>query len=130
MTIDYNYYPIRSAAILTTSYVAGAELTITNGRPANHNQLVVYVAFTKGSLTTAEVKVEYSNDGVTYYQDTTLGALSGANVPATASVFQLSADGNYRIALPIADAFIKISAKGTGTTTGSSMTIDAALATV
>lgn len=128
--IDYQHYPIRSAAILTGSYVAGTELGPTNGRPSNHNQLVIYADFTIGSLTTCEIKVEFSHDGTNWYQDTTLGSLSGANVPASASVFQLSADGAYRFALPIADNYIKISAIGTGTATGSSLEINASLATV
>ena len=103
MQVDYQHYPIRSAAILTTSYVAGTDLGPTNGRPSKNNQLIIYADFTIGSLTTAEIKVEFSHDGTNWYQDTTLGSLSGADVPATASVFQLSATGAYRFAIPIAD---------------------------
>jgi len=57
---------IRASAILTNSYVAGT--TINN---ANHeDQLIIYVDFTIGSLTSAELKVEFSDDDITYYQET------------------------------------------------------------
>jgi hypothetical protein len=135
---SYEFYNIRTTAILTNSYVAGIILgpvglgssaTQIGVDPSKKNQLNLYVAFTKGSLTTAEVKVEFSHDGVNYYQETA-SAVTGGNSAETLLVHQFSASGNYRILVPIKDNFVKISANGTGTVTASSMTIDAIQGTV
>lgn len=115
---DFRTESVRSSAILTDTYVAGTAID-TQG---DYNQAVINVAFTIGSLTTAEIKVEFSNDGTTYYQETN-GAGSGATVTETLAAHQISAAGNYRIPVPILDRYIKISVKGTGTMTNSLMAV-------
>lgn len=124
-TVDIKEFPVRSAAILTTSYVAGTVLD----RAQDYNQLVLLVSFTKGSLTTAEVKIEFSNDGSTYYQETFQSISSGTSTD-TVGEHALSATGNYTIMVPILSRYIKVSAKGTGTVTSSSMAITAMLGVV
>lgn len=114
---------IRSAAILTTSYVAGTVLSDCTG----YNQLVLYVAFTIGSLTDAQIKIEYSPDGVTYYQETYDGISGGTNTESLGAR-RFTATGNYRITVPVRDRYIRVSAIGTGTVTGSSMAISGILA--
>lgn len=126
---DYTAQAIRAALILTTSYVAGTLLDFNNTNPALRNQLNLLVAFTIGSLTTAEIKVEYSHDGTTYYQDT-FEAISGGTSTLSLGLYQIGASGNYVIQIPIKAAYIKVSAKGTGTVTASSMKIDAVIGTV
>lgn len=130
MEIQQIKQSIRSSAILTGSYIAGTILTpkgAPNGNPTLYNQLVLLVNFTKGSLTTAEIKVEFSQDGITYYQELSELA-SGGTVSETLVERALSATGKYRIPIDIADRYIKVSVKGTGTPTGSSMSVDAILA--
>ncbi len=117
---DYKTYPVRSAAILTTSYVAGTVIEQVHLQ----NQLIVLVDFTIGSLTTAEIKIEFSPDNTTFYQEA-FTAISGGTSTETLGAHQIGATGKYRLAIPIKDRFIKISVKGTGTTTSSSMTVDA-----
>jgi len=56
MIVDIQKKSVRSSAILTTSYVAG---TIVEPRQS-HNQLIVLVDFTIGSLTSAELKIDYA----------------------------------------------------------------------
>jgi hypothetical protein len=121
MQIDFN---VRAAAILTGSYVAGTVISSTTIPVGYLNQLMVYVDFTKGSLDSAQLKVEFSPNGVNYYQETFSSVLSGT---ATESVGEhaFTATGAYRLAIPIKDRFVKISVKGTGTATGSSMAIKA-----
>lgn len=109
---------IRASAILTGSYVAG---TIIDTEGAT--QLILDVAFTKGSLTTAEIKVEFSPDGTTYYQESSSSVASGVDTVSLA-YHQLSATGNYRIAIPVMDKKVKVSVKGTGTATSSLMAVD------
>ena len=208
---------IRDEAVLTTSYVAGNIIgRIKDNDSAQQqslerkNQLVLYIDFTIGSLTSAEVKIEFAP--VLYYDlaydgqtanftagATVKGSTSGAegriqrdadggatgtliispnnaipfidneeitdsesgaavvngglntlsaapsdyswfqetnsSISATIStenllVRQFSGDGLYRIAIPLKDKYVKISAKGTGTVTNSLMRIIAALGTV
>lgn len=130
--MSYTLYNVRSAAILTSSYVAGTVIGPTSEgglTPSQGNQLIVYVSFTIGSLTSGELKVEFSNDGSTYYQQT-FTSVSGGTSTATIGNYTWTATGNYRFEIPIKDAYIKISVKGTGSVTSSSMTVDAILGVV
>ena len=120
MRFDYFKETIRDAAILTTSYVAGNILSEVHDR----NQLVVLVDFTKGSLTSAELKVEFSDDGTNYYQETA-SSVSGGTISESLGERAFTASGSYRISVPINDRYVKISVKGTGTVTSSSMALKA-----
>jgi len=118
-------YAVRAAAILTNAYVAaGTVLNYSNANPALRNQLNLLVKFTKGSLTSASIKVEFSHDGVTYYQDT-FESVSGGESTISNGVYTMTASGNYVISIPIKFSYIKVSAIGTGTVTSSELTIDA-----
>lgn len=132
MQDNYNYFNIRSAAILTNSFVAG---TIMGGRsdagyvmanPSNYNQMVVYIDFTIGSLTDGQIKIEYSHDNTNYFQES-FSAISGGTDTVSAGVHKFTATGKYTIAVPVNAQYIKISAIGTGTVTSSTMTINAVL---
>lgn len=126
---NYEIFPIRSAAILTTGYVAGTVLNYSNSNPSKANQLIIYAKFTIGSLTDCQIKVEFSHDGTNYYQETFSSISSGTDT-LSLGVHKMTATGNYRIAIPIKDNYIKISAIGTGTVTSSSLAIDAIIGTV
>lgn len=122
---DYQIRDVRDAAILTSSYVAG---TVIEASP-EHNQLVILLAFTIGSLTSAEVKVEYSHDNSTYYQETA-SSVSGGTDTVSQVVHKVAASGNYQILVPVKARYIKISINGTGTATSSSAAMKAVLGTV
>lgn len=126
---DYKSYAVRSASILTNSYVAGTVLGGGEYNTQNQNQLLLAIDFTIGALTTAEIKVEFSLDGTTYYQETS-SAISGGISSETLLEHQLSASGKYMLAIPIKYPYVKVSAKGTGVLTNSSMKIDAIIGTV
>jgi len=113
---------IRAAAILTTGYVAATVLDTQ----AKFNQLVIYNAFTIGSLTTAELKVDFSHDGTTWYQET-FQAISSGTATETLGEHQWNASGNRRILVPLKDRYVRVSVKGTGTVTNSSMEVLAIL---
>lgn len=108
-------FPVRAEAILTTDYVAGNIIDVSDA-----NQLILYIKFTKGSLTSADVKIEFSADNATFYQET---------VNDTLKSHSLTADGNYRLVIPVMEKYVKVSAKGTGTVTGNKMQIDALVGT-
>lgn len=122
---------IRSSAALTTSYVEATLLDPqgigSNADPVENNKLVLLVGFTIGSLTSAEIKIEFSDDGETYYQETN-SSVSGGTSTLTVNENKMSASGNYVYSIEYTARYIKVSAKGTGTVTDSLMSIDAIVA--
>lgn len=123
--MDYQVHTVRAAAILTGSYVAGTVIE-NKGRS---NTLDILAAFTIGSLTDAQIKVEYSTDGTTYYQEAGSAYSAGVSTEAL-EAHKIAATGNYqfRIAIPNVP-YIKISSIGTGTATSSSLAINAITST-
>lgn len=128
MQQDYSFKSIRSSLVLTNSYVAGTVLSYDNLNPALRNQLNIYVDFTIGSLTDGRIKVEYSDDGSDYYQDTFADVATGV-ATMTAGYYKFTGTGKYVISIPIKASYIKISALGTGTVTSSLMKIGAVVGT-
>lgn len=124
MNTDYKVYPVRTSAILTGSYVAGTVISDVKGS----NTMDVLVAFTIGSLTDASIKIEYSTDGTTYYQESAQATTTGVTTETLQS-HKFAATGNYRIQVPIKAPYIKISAIGNGTATSSLMGINAVIST-
>ena len=107
--IDYKEpVTIRSASILTTSYVAATTLGKETGQSTKvneYNQLILYVDFTIGSLTSAEIKVEFSPDNTSFYQESHEKLDNGtANVYTL--TYTLSATGAYRIPIQCNDRYI------------------------
>jgi hypothetical protein len=117
---EFNYITsiVRSAAILTNSYVAG---TVLNNLKSQ-DKLVVLADFTKGSLTSAEIKIEYSIDGTTWFQESTK-TVSGGVITEALAEHTMAATGLYYIPLDMKAQYARISVKGTGTVTASSMAI-------
>ncbi len=129
MQQDYIIRSIRASAVLTTSYVAGTVIGPTsdaNDSVPSYNQMVLYVSFTIGSLTNGKIKVEFSHDGTTYYQETYSNVSAGVSTESLGD-HTMAGTGNYRIPVPIKDNYVRISAIGTGTVTNSLMAILAVL---
>lgn len=121
---------MRAAAVLTTGFVdSDIILGPTKYDPALRNQVNLLVAFTKGSLTSLDIKPQYSIDGVTWY-DETFESISGAAAAMVNGLYNFTADGNYVISLPIKTPYFKFQARGNGTVTSSSLKVDAILGTV
>lgn len=113
-------HAIRSAAILTTSYVAGTIIGIAE----EYNTLALELDFTKGSLTSLEFKVEVSDDDDNYYQQVA-ESTTGGTVTPTLAFRTLTVTGKYAFLItPIRAKYIKVSVKGTGTLTSSSCPIN------
>lgn len=126
---NYNFLHLRDAAVLTTAYVPATVINYANLVPSQYSQLNVYITFLLGSLTDARIKIEFSNDGVTWFQETFSSISSGVDTMAVGE-HKISADGNYRLSVPIKDSYIRVSVKGTGTVTSSSVALDAAIGSV
>jgi len=117
---------IRTAAVLTNAYVAGTILGAESSKPTlvhEFTQMIVNVDLTLGNLTSAQLKVEFSNDDTTYEQESN-SSVSGGTSTLTLNEYSMSATGNYRIPIKILDRYIKISCKGTGDVTNSSCFVD------
>ena len=126
---NYEFFNVRASAVLTTSYVAGNIISYKNANPSKANQLIIYADFTIGSLTDAQLKVEFSHDGTAYYQES-FSSISSTTDTLSLGVHKMAGTGKFRIAIPIKDNYIKISAIGTGTVTNSLLTLDAIIGTV
>lgn len=130
---NYEFTPLRTPTVLTNSYVPLPVLGAYDannsliGQPNLNNQLILYVNLTLGSLTTAELIVEFSHDGLTNWVQETYDniAPSSGIVTETPLIRTFAASGNFRIPIKINDQHIRVSVHGTGTVTGSLMGVNA-----
>lgn len=125
--LDYHYYPILAPTVLTTSYVP-YELQLTDPNSGaviqsllQNDQLIIYGFLTLGSLTSMNLKVEFSNDNSTWVQETLdfVGSASTGVINEYPFVRNIAQSGNFRIPIRIRDQYIRISVEGVGTVTGS-----------
>lgn len=113
---------IRPAAILTTGYVAA---TVIDQIQFN-NQVVLHIVFTKGSLDSCKIKVEFSPDGVLYTQETNAD-LSAGLTTLVINENVIGGTGSYTYFVPAKSRYVRVSAMGVGTVTNSSLRIVAAV---
>ncbi len=111
----------RASAILTTSYVYGATI-----EAFKWDQLIIYHGFTIGSLTSASVKIQFSADGTNWY-DETFEAISAGVATDTTGEHKTTATGNFRIAVPIQDRYVRVGVIGVGTVTSSASILEVML---
>lgn len=123
--MDYTVRTIRPAAIMTNSYVECTTLS----ELTEFNQVVLNFFFTIGSLTNMKFKVEKSNDGTNWTQET-FSSYSGGDDTMTLGSHTIAASGGFEYAFPILTRYIKVSVIGTGTVTDSSLAITATLGVV
>lgn len=123
--LDFKPKQVRASTILTGDYVAGEVI-----ESSFKNQMVLLVNFTKGNLASAKIKIEFSYDGSTYFQET-LDDFSSSPIAENQSERSFTADGRYVIQMPFMAPFVKVSAIGVGAdATGSLMAIDAIIGVV
>jgi hypothetical protein len=101
---------VRSATALTASYVAGTAVDVSGVSKAT-----VFLSLTLGSLTSAEVKAEFSEGNDWFQQTDANGALREYSFTASS---KRAVDLGGFVAKSL-----RIAAKGTGTPTGSSLEI-------
>ncbi len=91
------------------------------------DMIVLECLYTEGSLTSLEIKVEFSYDGTNYGQEQN-ASTSGGTTTLTPNEFTTTTTGNFHVTIPKNGAgYMKVYAKGTGTTTNSSLAINAYL---
>lgn len=116
----------RAAAILTTSYVGATSIADPYASQAN-----CLVSMTLGSLTTIEVKAQFSQNDSTWFdelerQSPTVTAASGIDQSiglAYPKIYQFNDSADVLISTPLLGRYFRLAIKGTGTVTSSSATI-------
>ena len=106
---------IKNTAVLTTSYVATTARLIDTS-----NQLQLLAAFTVGSSAGCLMKVEFSVDGTTWYQESSVTVASGV-VTHTLYVHKMTATGNYVISITVLATWYRVSVKADTDATGTSL---------
>lgn len=130
MQQDYIFQAIRAAAILTTGFVAGdSDITPFNVNPALRNQINFLLDFTIGSLTSLNIKIQYSNDGTDWY-DETFETITAGVAAMSLGLYNFTATGKYVISIPVKSPYVRVNAQGVGTVTSSSLKIGAMVGTV
>ncbi len=132
MAANSRNWPVRTAVIPTTSYVAGTIIGSAQEPLREHQQCILYVTIAFGSLDSVQIRLRSSPDAVLYGTETdsttaTTTALNSlVTTPAEHSFAAAIGDGTYEICFPIAGKrYIEVATKGTGTLTSSSVAIQA-----
>lgn len=122
-----------SGVISTVPTSKTVELTIgsntSNYTAIDSTQLILYVDFTIGSLTSCDLTIEFQDPyGTDWFQETN-DSVSVGTTTESAAIRRLTATGKYRIAVPLRDTAVKVSVTGNGVATSSSIRIRAGLGT-
>lgn len=117
--IDVRSSTIRSAAILTTAYVASSAIQVDD-----RNQLNLLVSFTLGSSTGCKVKVDVRDeDSSKWYQLQAASVSAAGLVTLTDAEYIKTATKDFVIDLPVGYFEIRVSALALTTGTGTLMSI-------
>jgi len=109
---DYGFQTIRSVSQPTGSFVAGTVLEHKHLK----NQLILKVDIVIGTAQSIEMKLEFSDDEINFMQESVTSVKSGVT-DHELNIHRFKDSGSFRVAIPIKDKFIKISIKGNGTLT-------------
>jgi len=104
---------IRASAALTTNYVASSIYVIDDS-----NQLNLGVAFTVGNSTGVVIKIEFSEDKTTWFQESYV-TVADSLITHTPCTRKLTTTGSAIISIPVLATFYKVSSKAltSGTST-------------
>lgn len=108
---------MRAAAVLTLAEVAGTVIGIQN-----FNQMQLEVAFTLGSSSGCLIQVEFSDDGVTYYDQPSFSIINEQAVYFSNPI-RLNVSASLAINFPIANAYCRIQAIAIDNATGTSLAV-------
>ena len=119
--MDYNIglisEEIRAAAILTTSYVATAARLIDE-----YNQLNLLVSFTVGSSSGVNIKIQFSDDKTTWFEENSTELTSGV-LTHTDYIHRFTGTGNKVISVPITARWYRVSVQAITDATSTSLSI-------
>lgn len=132
---DFRPYTIFTTTTLTGSYVAGNIIGNATDFPTAgahfFNQLELLINYSQdGTTTDTLIKIEFSVDNTNWFQESLQNYDPSGTDTVAPLVHKLSSTGTYRLPLPIKGRYIKISVKGEGTPTTSTIAITAVIGTV
>ena len=116
---------VRAAATLTTSYVASNALNIQGA-----NQLQMLVSFTKGSSDGCRLKIEFSEDESTWYQESVADIMATNDVEHAPLTRKVNDSANLIMSVPISASFLRVSSQAITSGTGTSLSILATIANI
>ena len=110
----------------------GADLAVNMAKSVpldNANQGILYVDFTKGSSDGVRLWLEFSYDQVDWYEEA-IETISSDTMTAAAGTRLIEDTCNRRLALPVADNWVRISAKAETSATNAQVGIVAVVSSV
>ena len=117
---------IRESAPLTTSYITSDNFNIQGA-----NQLQLLVSFIKGESNGCRLKIEFSEDETTWYQESMVSEFPAVNdVKHTPITRRVEDSVNLVISIPISASFFRIGAQAIALDTDTSLSILAAIANI
>lgn len=117
---------VRESAPLTTSYVSSDSFNIQGA-----NQLQLLVSFIKGESDGCRLKIEFSEDESTWYQESMVSEFPAANdVKHTPITRKVENSANLVLSLPISASFFRISVQAVMSGTDTSLSIIATIANI
>ena len=119
---------VRESSALTTSYVSSDSFNVQGA-----NQLQLLVSFTKGSSEGCRLKVDFSEDGENWYQESAV-AMSDTGDTRDAihrpAFRKVESSSNIIVSIPLSASFFRISAAAITVGTGTSLSIMATIANI
>ena len=117
---------IRQNSALTTSF---AETEVMNIQGANQVQLLI--SFIKGNSEGCRLKIEYSEDRVTWYQESMVSEFPSLNSVTHSMITRKIDDtGNYVLSIPVSSSYIKVSAQAISSGDNTLLSIKASAANI
>ena len=117
---------IREADPLTTSYITSDSFNIQGA-----NQLQLLISFIKGESNGCRLKMEFSEDETTWYQESMVSEFPAVNdVKHTPITRKVEDSVNLVLSLPISASFFRISTQAIISGTDTSLSILAAIANI
>jgi len=113
-------------AVLTTSYVTSEIMNIQGA-----NQVQLLICYTKGNSAGCRLKIEFSEDRSTWYQESMVDKFPTVyDVEHTLVTRKINETGNYTISIPVSASYIKVSAQAIDSGVDSLISIKATAANI
>ena len=117
--MDYINKVVREEAVIGDAY--DPTYIIDNVRI--YSQMVVNVELLIGALTNAQLRIEFSPDGTTWFRETA-ASIDGLISLVEPIVFRFERSANFAIPVPICTNYVRLAVAGNGDATGSLLAIN------
>lgn len=95
------------------------------------NQVQLLIGFTKGNSAGCRLKIEFSEDQTTWYQESMVSAFPVENeVESKLVMRRINETGNYVISIPVSASYLKVSAQAIDSGDGTFLSITATAANI